>query len=158
MILPACRLCLVIRFQKVDEENRDHTDSKKMRGTSDKLDEKYILPIARELAIGLKAIHDAGIIHRDIKAANVMIHEKGMVQIIDFGVAGVLRTSIDKRSTVIGTPHWMAPELHKNAPPEGLNYGTEVSLIYHNEGKSAGALTERIIRLMYGLMAAHCTK
>ena len=98
-----------------------------MRGTDGKLEEKYILPIARELAIGLKAIHDAGIIHRDIKAANVMIHEKGMVQIIDFGVAGVLQTSIDKRSTVIGTPHWMAPELHKNAPPEGLNYGTEVS-------------------------------
>ena len=98
-----------------------------MRGTENKLEEKYILPIARELAIGLKAIHDAGIIHRDIKAANVMIHEKGMVQIIDFGVAGVLQTSIDKRSTVIGTPHWMAPELHKNAPPEGLSYGTEVS-------------------------------
>ena len=103
------------------------TNDGKMRGTDNKLEEKYILPIARELAIGLKAIHDAGIIHRDIKAANVMIHEKGMVQIIDFGVAGVLQTSIDKRSTVIGTPHWMAPELHKNAPPEGLNYGTEVS-------------------------------
>ena len=100
---------------------------RKMRGTENKLEEKYILPIARELAIGLKAIHDAGVIHRDIKAANVMIHEKGMVQIIDFGVAGVLQTSADKRSTVIGTPHWMAPELHKNAPPEGLSYGTEVS-------------------------------
>ena len=105
----------------------EHTLTKrKMRGTDNKLEEKYILPIARELAIGLKAIHDAGIIHRDIKAANVMIHEKGMVQIIDFGVAGVLQTSIDKRSTVIGTPHWMAPELHKNAPPGGLSYGTEV--------------------------------
>lgn len=99
-----------------------------MRATSNKIEEKYIVPIARELAIGLKAIHDAGIIHRDIKAANVMIHEKGMLQIIDFGVAGVLQTSVDKRSTVIGTPHWMAPELHKNAPPEGLNYGTEVDV------------------------------
>lgn len=98
-----------------------------MRGNGNKLQEKYIIPIARELAVGLKAIHDAGIIHRDVKAANVMIHEKGSLQIIDFGVAAVLQSSTDKRSTVIGTPHWMSPELHKNAPPQGLKYGTEVS-------------------------------
>ena len=57
-----------------------------------------------------------------------MIHEKGRLQVIDFGVAGVLQTKIDKRTTVIGTPHWMAPELLKPAGREGLNYGTEVSL------------------------------
>lgn len=38
-----------------------------MRATGDKLEEKFIIPIARELAEGLKAIHDAGIIHRDVK-------------------------------------------------------------------------------------------
>ena len=38
-----------------------------MRATGNKLEDKYILPIARELAAGLKAIHDAGIIHRDVK-------------------------------------------------------------------------------------------
>lgn len=38
-----------------------------MRATGDKLDEKFIIPIARELAEGLRAIHAAGIIHRDIK-------------------------------------------------------------------------------------------
>lgn len=38
-----------------------------MRATNDKLDEKYIIPIARELAVGLHAIHEAGIIHRDVK-------------------------------------------------------------------------------------------
>lgn len=56
-----------------------------------------------------------------------MIHEEGRLQVIDFGVAGILQTNIDKRSTVIGTPHWMAPEMHKHAPQGGLNYGTEVS-------------------------------
>lgn len=56
-----------------------------------------------------------------------MIHEEGRLQVIDFGVSGVLQTNIDKRSTVIGTPHWMAPELHKLIPQGGLNYGTEVS-------------------------------
>ena len=42
-----------------------------MRATSDKLEEKYIVPIARELAIALKAIHEEGIIHRDVKGKTV---------------------------------------------------------------------------------------
>ncbi|KAA6415343.1 MAG: STE STE20 YSK kinase [Lasallia pustulata] len=99
-----------------------------MRATGGRLEEKYILPIARELAVALKAVHEAGIIHRDVKSANVMIHENGSLQVIDFGVAGVLQSKVDKRTTVIGTPHWMPPELHKLAPPEGLTYGTEVDV------------------------------
>lgn len=38
-----------------------------MQGVGSKLEEKYIIPVARELAIALKAIHAAGIIHRDVK-------------------------------------------------------------------------------------------
>lgn len=44
-----------------------------MRATGDKLEEKFIIPIARELAEGLKAIHDAGIIHRDVKGKEVLL-------------------------------------------------------------------------------------
>ncbi len=42
-------------------------DFRQMRATGDKLEDKYIIPIARELAIALKAIHEEGIIHRDVK-------------------------------------------------------------------------------------------
>lgn len=92
-------------------------------------------------------------------AANVMIHENGKLQVIDFGVAGVLQTNVDKRSTVIGTAHWMAPEMHKLAPPEGLNYGTEVSnhLTPLDNNLLAAPLTVRV-RLMFGHMDARCTK
>ncbi|WEW58865.1 hypothetical protein PRK78_004333 [Emydomyces testavorans] len=99
-----------------------------MRATGDKLEEKFIIPIARELAEGLKAIHDAGIIHRDVKAANILIHEEGRLQICDFGVAGVLQTKFDKRSTWIGTPHWMPPEMFPNRIAEPHQYGSEVDV------------------------------
>ncbi|KAL8637722.1 MAG: hypothetical protein Q9228_005034, partial [Teloschistes exilis] len=101
-----------------------------MQGVGSKLEEKYIIPVARELAIALQASHAAGIIHRDVKAANVMIHENGSLQLIDFGVAGLLETSKDKRSTIIGTPHWMAPEMSSqlvNQGPPTVDYATETA-------------------------------
>ena len=54
-----------------------------------------------------------------------MIHEEGSLQIIDFGVAGMLANERDKRKTMIGTPHWMGPEV-LNPGEEG--YGKEVSI------------------------------
>ncbi|KAL2852013.1 hypothetical protein BJY01DRAFT_104713 [Aspergillus pseudoustus] len=97
-----------------------------MRATGDRLDEKFLIPVARELAAGLRAIHDAGIIHRDIKAANVLIHEEGRLQICDFGVAGILQSQKDKRSTWIGTPHWMPPEMFSAG--QGHQYSSEIDV------------------------------
>lgn len=79
---------------------------------------------------------------------------------IDFGVAGVLQTKVDKRSTVIGTPHWMPPELHRLAPPQGLTYGTEVSNEDKDENKCASGPVSlaNFTRLMCGPMAAHCMR
>lgn len=54
----------------------------------------------------------------------MLITEEGGVQLCDFGVAGIVETKVDKRSTVIGTPHWMAPELFTANP----SYGKEVDI------------------------------
>ena len=71
-----------------------------------------------------------------LAAANIMVHEEGRVQIIDFGVAGLLDTKTDRRGTIIGTYNWMAPELLKHAKgplsddrqaPGGAKFGIEVS-------------------------------
>ncbi|KAI5466255.1 kinase-like domain-containing protein [Mariannaea sp. PMI_226] len=88
------------------------------------LQEKWIIPILREVAEAVFWVHGQGIIHRDIKCANILVTETGDVQLCDFGVAGVIETKFDKRSTVIGTPHWMAPELFDSA----ASYGTEVDI------------------------------
>ncbi|SPJ75080.1 related to severin kinase [Fusarium torulosum] len=88
------------------------------------LQEKWIIPILREVAEAIYWVHGQGIIHRDIKCANILVTEEGNVQLCDFGVAGVIETKFDKRSTVIGTPHWMAPELFVSS----ASYGTEVDI------------------------------
>jgi len=90
------------------------------------LQERWIIPILREVAEAIFWVHKQGIIHRDIKCANILIHEAGGVQLCDFGVAGVIETKFDKRSTFIGTLHWMAPELF--AFEQTASYGTEVDI------------------------------
>ncbi|KAH8725340.1 hypothetical protein GQ44DRAFT_739784 [Phaeosphaeriaceae sp. PMI808] len=72
------------------------------------LPEKFIIPIARELAYGLK----------DLKTNNVLVLEDGRVQLCDFG---------SKRTTIVGTPAWMAPELQQEWPKE-IQYGNEVDI------------------------------
>ncbi|KAH6648612.1 kinase-like domain-containing protein [Truncatella angustata] len=88
------------------------------------LQEKWIIPILREVAVAIFWVHKQGIIHRDIKCANVLVTEDGGVQLCDFGVAGMMESKFDKRSTFIGTPHWMAPELFD----ANASYGTEVDI------------------------------
>ncbi|KAI1166842.1 putative serine/threonine protein kinase [Nemania serpens] len=88
------------------------------------LQEKWIVPILREVAVAIHWVHKQGIIHRDIKCANVLITEVGGVQLCDFGVAGIVETKFDKRTTFIGTLHWMAPELFD----QNAQYGTEVDI------------------------------
>lgn len=83
-----------------------------------KIEEKYSAVIMREMLIALQYIHREGIIHRDIKAANVLVTKEGKIQLCDFGVAAQLSTSQYKRMSMIGTPYWMAPEVIQ----EGTGY------------------------------------
>ncbi|KAJ3562793.1 hypothetical protein NP233_g9352 [Leucocoprinus birnbaumii] len=75
------------------------------------LEDKYASVITREVLVGLSYLHKVPVIHRDMKAANILITATGKVMICDFGVSALLATTTSKRNTLTGTPYWMAPEV-----------------------------------------------
>jgi len=67
--------------------------------------------IATQIAAGLQAAHQKGIIHRDIKSSNIMIKKDGQVKIMDFGLAKIAgHSDLTKTGTTLGTVGYMSPE------------------------------------------------
>ena len=80
--------------------------------------------IARQLAEGLKKAHAAGVVHRDVKPANIIINKAGEVKIVDFGLAKLLnRSEVTRSGYTVGTPAYMSPEQARGEP---VDYRTDI--------------------------------
>lgn len=92
------------------------------------------LRVAVEVARGLEAAHDAGVLHRDLKPGNVFLTEQGTVKLVDFGLASIM----GRAALAAGTPAYMAPEQLRAEPEDARTdvYGA-AAVLYES---LAGAL------------------
>jgi serine/threonine-protein kinase len=72
---------------------------------------KDVHDMLAQIGAGLEAAHQAGVVHRDLKPSNVLLGERGMIKIIDFGLATTaVGDGLTATGAILGTPHYMAPE------------------------------------------------
>ena len=59
-----------------------------------------------QVLVGLVYLHEQGVIHRDIKGANILTNKDGCVKLADFGVASTAATATSQNDAVVGSPYW----------------------------------------------------
>src|SRR5574343_202962 len=95
-----------------DEDLKSKIDERKGKYFT----ENEVLDMFTQLCLAMKHIHDRKILHRDIKAPNVLMTSNGLLKLADFGVAKCLSYTIEKARTFTGTPYYLSPEIVQNLP------------------------------------------
>ncbi|MGH9159691.1 MAG: protein kinase domain-containing protein, partial [Vicinamibacteraceae bacterium] len=70
----------------------------------------YRLKLIEDLCAGLACAHRAGIVHRDVKPANLMVDNQGVLKVLDFGIVRMAGPGLTQMGTLVGTVNYMSPE------------------------------------------------
>ena len=122
-------ICTVYEFDEVEEEafiSMAYIEGQSLRKKveSGPLELDQALGIATQVAEGLQLAHKKGIVHRDIKSANIMVTEDGQAKIMDFGLARVAgSTMLTREGSTMGTVAYMSPEQTQG---EEVDYRTDI--------------------------------
>ena len=109
-------VCTIHEIDQADGESFIAMEYVEGQSIRDKIESRPLklneaLDIAVQTGQGLQAAHEEGVVHRDIKSANIMVTRRGQVKILDFGLAQLSdRTRLTETGTTLGTPAYMSPE------------------------------------------------
>ncbi|MBN2134415.1 MAG: serine/threonine protein kinase [Acidobacteria bacterium] len=92
---------------------------------------KEKLDIIRQICLGLDYAHKHDVFHRDIKPANIKVLADGTIKIMDFGLATMQTSGLTKTGTIMGTPHYMSPEMVSGKKVDGRSDQFAVGVILY---------------------------
>jgi serine/threonine protein kinase len=102
------------------------------------LPEKLVIETGMQVAKGLRAAYRQGLIHRDVKPANILFVDEHTAKISDFGLAGAAAQGSETEGLIWGTPYYVAPERLNNDPEDFRSdvYGLGATLFHAIAGKA----------------------
>lgn len=146
--------CLCIAMEYAEMGDLEKKISKNIKHKA-YIPEEEIVNIFYQVVLGLKALHDKKILHRDLKAANIFIFKDNIVKIGDLNVSKVVKMGMMHTQT--GTPYYASPEVWNNKP---YDYKSDIwslgCLLYEMttlnapfRGNTMKAVYEKVIRGVY---------
>jgi hypothetical protein len=89
------------------------------------------LELMEDLSLGLDYAHNKGVVHRDVKPANLMLDREGVLKIVDFGIAHIGNSNLTLLGTMMGTPNYMSPEQIEGKPVDRRSDVFAVGLVFY---------------------------